>query len=67
MIFLADRAAVDDAALLIAKHGGAAAFEAASRANRSRAVGNVAHFCRWRQIERLIDLLATDYACGTVH
>ena len=65
--YLADRGAVADAASLIAAHGPGAAFEAAVRANRSRSLGNHIHFCRWRQIERLVALLATNAACGTVH
>jgi hypothetical protein len=30
-------------------------------------MGNHIHLCRWRQIERLIDLLAREAAVGTVH
>ena len=44
-----------------------AEFEAASRADRSRNLGNQVHYCRWRQIERLIALLSTPHAVGTVH
>ena len=65
--YLADRSAVSDAASLIAAHGPAAAYEAACRASRSRQLGNHLHFCRWRQIERLIGLLAGEEAEGTVH
>jgi hypothetical protein len=42
-------------------------LEAADRAARSRKAGNVRMFCRWRQIERLIDTLSCDEAFGTVH
>ena len=45
-----------------------AAAEAAARANHSRGLGNVVHFCRWRQIERMINLLNTDATSGaTIH
>ena len=37
------------------------------RADRSRNVGNVIHYCRWRQIQRLIMLLAEDAGAATVH
>ncbi len=47
--------------------GLAAGGEAAARADRSRDLGNHIHFCRWRQIERLIELLSSDEAIGTVH
>ena len=66
--YLADRGAVAEATRLIASHGDvAAAAEAAQRAVRSRDIGNHVHFCRWRQIERLIRLLAQPCASGTVH
>ncbi|WBH17251.1 hypothetical protein [Sphingomonas radiodurans] len=65
--YLANRGAVADAASLMSTHGPDAAFEAALRADRSRSIGNYIHFCRWRQIERLVRLLETDYPHGTVH
>ena len=65
--YLADRADVADAADLIATYGDDAGFEALSRADGSRDIGNHVHFCRWRQIERLIALMASDCAVGTVH
>jgi hypothetical protein len=40
---------------------------ATRRADRSRELGNALHFCRWRQIERLIVLLSVERAVGTVH
>jgi hypothetical protein len=67
MPYLADRAQVFDAADLIRKFGDDAGFEAASRADESRDLGNQLHFCRWRQIERLIVLLSVNRAVGTVH
>ena len=66
-VHLADRAEVSDAAELIAAFGEHAGSEAAQRARRSRDLGNFVHFCRWRQIERLIALLSDDGVHGTVH
>ena len=66
-IFIADRAAVTDAAELIASFGEEAVLEAAERAERSRDAGNVRMFCHWRQIERLVSALSCDEAIGTVH
>ena len=65
--FVADRATLADANDLIARYGDDAGFHAAALADRSRDVGNTIHFCRWRQIERLITLLSDDEAVGTVH
>lgn len=65
--YVADRAVLADATDLIARFGGEAAIEAASRADRSRDLGNVVHFCRWRQIERLVLVLTADEVIGTVH
>jgi hypothetical protein len=65
--YLADRAHVSDAAELIALFGDDAGFEAAARADRYRDLGNHIHFCRWRQIERLIVLMSVNRAVGTVH
>lgn len=66
-VHLPDRSAAADAAELIARFGVHAASEAAARAGRSREVGNVDHFCRWRQIERLILLLADGGRMHTLH
>lgn len=65
--YVADRSMLADASELLARFGEDAGFEAAARADRSRDLGNVVHFCRWRQIERLIVLLASDEAEGTIH
>jgi hypothetical protein len=62
-----DRAALADANDLIARFGEHAVSEAASRANRSRSLGNVIHFCKWRQVERLIVMLCDDQVDGTIH
>ncbi len=65
--YIADAREAAAAADLIVAFGPAAATEAAARADRSRDLGNHIHFCRWRQIERLIAILAADEATGTVH
>ena len=65
--FIHGRSALDDAAELIAHYGDDAGLEAAVRAERSRDLGNVARFCHWRQIERVIATLSSDEVRGTVH
>lgn len=65
--YLGDRKSFDDATSLIAQFGDNAGYEAALRADASRDVGNHIHFCRWRQIERLIVLMSVESAIGTVH
>jgi hypothetical protein len=67
-VYLSDASAAADAAELIARFGIHAASEAAARADRSRDVGNVIHFCRWREIERMIELLSALGAVdATIH
>jgi hypothetical protein len=65
--FIHGRVALDDASELIEMYGDDAGFEAAVRAERSRDLGNVARFCHWRQIERVIATLSSDEVRGTVH
>lgn len=65
--YVAGRAALADAEMLIRAFGDAAEDEAATRADRSRDVGNHLHFCHWRQIERLLGWLNTERAIGTIH
>ncbi|MFZ4746757.1 MAG: hypothetical protein ACOYLK_07665 [Sphingomonas sp.] len=65
--FVADRASALDAARLLADLGDAAAAAAAARAEISRGLGNVAQFCRWRQIERLIDMMTDADSKQTRH
>lgn len=65
--YVADRRSYDDAADLMARFGANAGYEAASLANKSLDVGNHITFCHWRQIERLIVLLACNQPVGTVH
>jgi len=66
-IYINGRLALADASDLIDRYGDDAGFEAAARAERSRDLGNVARFCHWRQIERVIATLACDEVRGTVH
>ena len=66
-LYLADRSSVDAAQELMAMFGDDAGFEAAARADKCRDLGNHINFCRWRQIERLIVLMAQGRAVGTVH
>lgn len=65
--YLKDRAALADATELMAMFGEWAGGEAAARASRSRGIGNLAHFCHWRQIERAIVALSVEDVTGTVH
>lgn len=65
--FLGDRKSFEDASELITLFGINAVREAASRADRSRDMGNHIHFCRWREIERLILLMSIERPFGTVH
>lgn len=66
-VHLPDRSAATEAADLISRFGIHAASEAAARADKSRDVGNVVLFCRWRQIERMVVLLASGRGGRTVH
>jgi hypothetical protein len=66
-LFIAGRASLSDAQNLIRDVGNAAALEAAVRAEKSRGAENILKFCHWRQVERLIDVLGTEEAPGSVH
>jgi hypothetical protein len=66
-LFIHGRAALSDAAELMERFGDDAGYEAASRAERSRDEGNVARFCHWRQIERVIATLSSDEVRGLIH
>lgn len=66
-LFVADRISLDHAAALMQDFGADAGDEAKARADRSRDVGNIVHFCRWRQVERLISALSIDTAVGVPH
>ena len=65
--YLSGRKSYEDASELITIFGADAGYEAAARADRSLDLGNHIHFCHWRQIERLIILLADDQPVGTIH
>ena len=65
--FIHGRIALADASDLIERFGDDAGFEAAARAERSRDDGNVARFCHWRQIERVIATLASEEVLGSIH
>lgn len=67
MPYVADRQTVAEADALIAAFGPDAGDEAAARADASRERGNVVMFCRWRQVERLILVLAGPEPTGTIH
>jgi hypothetical protein len=60
-------AAFAEAAQLIERFGAFAGSEAALRADRSRDLGNVVHFCRWREVARMIELIRDDAVTGPVH
>jgi len=65
--FIHGRTALADAADLMDRFGDDAGYEAAARAERSRDDGNVARFCHWRHIERVIATLSCDEVCGSIH
>ena len=65
--FIHGRSALADATDLIDRYGEEARIEAAERAERSRDDGNVARFCHWRQIERVIVTLSSEEVGGTIH
>ena len=64
---IADRASYDAAQELLSLFGGLAGYEAKARANQSRDIGNVVHYCRWRTVERLITLLSEEAEGETLH
>ncbi len=65
--FIHGRTALADASDLIDRFGDDAGFEAAARAEQSRDDGNVARFCHWRQIERVIATLSSEDVSGSIH
>ena len=65
--FIHGRPALADASDLMQRYGDDAGFEAAARAERSRDEGNVARFCHWRQIERVIATLSCEEVRGSFH
>lgn len=58
---------VAEATTLMDTFGPKAGMEAAELAVQSRNVGNYLHYCRWRQIERLIIMLSANTTLGTIH
>ena len=67
IVHLAGRADVAEAAELISRFGDYAASEAQLRASRSRDLGNLVNFCRWREVGRIIGTLSAESAGGTTH
>ena len=67
MPFLMTRHCAERATELIAQYGVDAGREASSRADQSRDIGNITHFCRWRQIERMILVLENGQSGATMH
>ena len=67
MPFVADRQTAIDAAELLELRGLDAGAAAAAHARSSRDRGNVVHYCRWRQIERLIAVLHDETGEQTRH
>lgn len=65
--YISGRPALTDASDLIERFGDDAGLEAAVRAERSRDSGNVARFCHWRQIERVIVTLTAEEIRGAIH
>ena len=61
------REALSAATELMTRFGEHAEDEAAIRADKSRSLGNLIHFCHWRQIERTIAMLRGECATGSVH
>ena len=66
-LFIHGRTALDDAHELIELYGETAMFEAAARARQSRSAGNVTRCCHWRQIERVVAVLASEEITGSIH
>ena len=67
MLFVIDREAYDGAEELMEGWGEAALAEAASRAERSRDIGNHIHYTRWCRVGRAILLLGDPEPAATLH
>jgi len=65
--YLSSSCQVVDASELIDRFGKDAGGEARRRAGESRDRGNHIHFCRWRQVERLVAVMADGRGGGTLH
>jgi hypothetical protein len=62
-----NRADFTAATELMSAFGSKAVKEATNRASQSRERGNVIRFCQWRQVARLIEMLADNDVQGTIH
>jgi hypothetical protein len=67
MLAIHDRASFEQAILMIAALGEDAVIEAATRADAFRDRGEMSQFCRWRQVERAIQLLELRDIVGELH
>jgi hypothetical protein len=65
--FVVDREAYEGAAALLDTFGESALAEAATRAERSRDVGNHIHYTRWCRVGRAILVLGDPQPAGMVH
>jgi len=65
--YISDRTHVTTAQELISMFGALAPIEAAARANYSRSLGNHIHFCKWREVARLIDVFNAEPENVTLH
>jgi hypothetical protein len=66
-VHIAGRGTFAEAADLLSHFGDHAVSEARRRAGRSRDLGNVVHYCRWREVERMIFTLSQEAASGLIH
>jgi hypothetical protein len=66
-VHITGRGAFAEAADLISDFGDHAVSEARRRAGQSRDLGNVVHFCRWREVERMIGTLGLEASAGLIH
>lgn len=65
--FLADARDARDADQLRLAFGVRAGAEAAARADHARDLGNHLHYCRWRQVGRLVAWFEAEPEAGTLH
>ena len=66
-VHISGHGAFAEASELIAAFGDLAGREAQARASRSRDLGNVIHFCRWREVGRMIATLGDSKPTAIVH
>ena len=62
-----DRAFFEEAATMIARFGDGAVIEAATKADAFETSGDLMLYCRWRQVERAIQLLQLEDIVGEIH